>query len=53
MPEIILFTVSIDSLQEQGTELNPEIENVLPELRKRIETELQFSVSDLYQYALD
>ena len=36
MPEIILYIVSIDSIQEQGTELNPEIIEKLPELRKQI-----------------
>ena len=38
MPEIILYIVSIDSIQEQGTELNPEIAAILPELRKQIMT---------------
>ncbi len=53
MPEIILYIVSINSIQEQGTELNPEIENVLPELRNRMVAQLQQSVSGLYHYALD
>ena len=43
MPEIILYIVSIDSIQEQGTELNPEIENVLPELRTVLPTITPFS----------
>jgi hydrogenase maturation protease len=38
MPEIILYIVSIDSIQEQGTELNPEIAAILPELRKQMMT---------------
>ncbi len=36
MPQITLFIVSIDSVQEQGTELNAEIEYVLPLLRAEI-----------------
>jgi hydrogenase maturation protease len=36
MPEISLFIVSINSIQEQGTALNPEIKEILPELRKQI-----------------
>jgi len=38
MPEIILYIVSIDSIQEQGTVLNPEISEILPQLRKQIMT---------------
>lgn len=36
MPEIHLFVVSIESLQQQGIELTQEIQNVLPELLNRI-----------------
>lgn len=36
MPEIILFVVSIDSVQQQGTTLTPAIERVMPELRDEI-----------------
>jgi hydrogenase maturation protease len=36
MPEIILYTISIDSIQEQGTDLNPGVKEKLPELRNLI-----------------
>jgi hydrogenase maturation protease len=39
MPTIYLFVVSIESLQQQGIELTPEIENIVPELIEKI-TEL-------------
>lgn len=32
MPEIILFVVSIDNVQQQGTALSPAIERVMPRL---------------------
>jgi Ni,Fe-hydrogenase maturation factor len=37
MPEIYLFIVFIDSVQEQGRQLNPEIANSLARLRKEIQ----------------
>jgi hydrogenase maturation protease len=52
MPEIVLYIVSIDSVQEQGTELNPAIENIMPDLRNRIEKLLQQSGAECYQPAL-
>lgn len=39
IPTIYLFVVSIESLQQQGIELTPEIENIVPELIEKI-TEL-------------
>jgi len=48
MPVIILFIVSIDSIQGQGTDLNPEIESIMPELKKRIEALLQESETDAH-----
>lgn len=36
MPEIYLFVVSIDSLQQQGIELTPTIKAVLPILKEKI-----------------
>ena len=36
MPEIDLFAVSIASIQQQGIELSPEIENVIPILIEQI-----------------
>jgi hydrogenase maturation protease len=36
MPTIYLFVVSIESLQQQGIELTPEIENIVPELIEKI-----------------
>lgn len=39
IPTIYLFVVSIESLQQQGIELTPEIENIVPELIQKI-TEL-------------
>lgn len=35
-PEVILFAVSIDSLQEVGTELSPEIAAVVEEVARRV-----------------
>jgi hydrogenase maturation protease len=35
-PEVILFAVSIASLQEVGTELSPEIAAVVPEVARRV-----------------
>jgi hydrogenase maturation protease len=43
IPTIYLFVVSIESLQQQGIELTPEIENVVPELIEKI-TELVHSL---------
>lgn len=36
IPTIYLFVVSIESLQQQGIELTPEIENIVPELIEKI-----------------
>ncbi len=36
MPDIHLFVVSIDQLQEMHTELSPPIKSVIPELKRRI-----------------
>ncbi len=38
MPEIDLFVVSIETIQQQGIELTPEIEKVVPEIIERIQT---------------
>ncbi len=36
LPKIYLFAVSIESLQQQQVTLTPEIEAVLPELKKKV-----------------
>jgi hydrogenase maturation protease len=36
MPDIHLFVVSIESLQQQGIELTPAIEKIMPELNRQI-----------------
>jgi hydrogenase maturation protease len=36
MPDVQLFVVSIESIQQQGVNLTPEIQNVIPELKSRI-----------------
>jgi hydrogenase maturation protease len=36
MPEIYLFVVSIKTIQQQGTELTPEIAAVIPTLKEKI-----------------
>jgi len=38
MPDIHLFVVSIESLQQQGIELTEEVEKVVPELIEKIKT---------------
>jgi hydrogenase maturation protease len=40
-PEVILFAVSIGSLQEVGTELSPEIAAVVPEVARRVVEEVK------------
>ena len=39
-PDIRLFVVSIESIQQQGIELTPEIESIMPGLLEIIRTEL-------------
>lgn len=41
MPQIDLFVVSIESIQQQGIELTPEIEAVVPKVIERIFTLLE------------
>lgn len=41
MPNIFLFVVSIESIQQQGITLTPPIERALPELLQQIKTLLQ------------
>lgn len=36
MPEIYLFVVSIESIQQQGIELTPAIEKTMPDLIKKV-----------------
>jgi hydrogenase maturation protease len=36
MPNLYLFTVSIASLQQQGVELTPEVQAVMPELTRQV-----------------
>lgn len=36
MPEIHLFVVSIESIQQQGIELTPEIQQIVPVLKKKV-----------------
>lgn len=36
MPDIHLFVVSIETIQQQGIELTPEVEAVMPELEERV-----------------
>ena len=36
MPNIQLFVVSIESIQQQGTQLTPEIENIVEELTQKV-----------------
>jgi hydrogenase maturation protease len=36
MPEIYLFVVSIESIQQQGIELTPEIEKIIPVLVEKV-----------------
>jgi len=36
MPNLYLFTVSIASLRQQGVELTPEVQAVMPELAKQV-----------------
>lgn len=45
MPEIDLFVVSIESIQQQGIELTPEVEKVVPEIIEKIKSQL----SKIYQ----
>jgi hydrogenase maturation protease len=45
MPEIDLFVVSIKSIQQQGIELTPEVEKVIPEIIEKIKIQL----SKIYQ----
>jgi hydrogenase maturation protease len=40
VPEVILFAVSIASMQEVGTELSPELAAVVPEVAKKVAEEL-------------
>jgi len=40
VPEVILFAVSISSLQEVGTELSPEIAAVVPEVARKVADEV-------------
>jgi hydrogenase maturation protease len=41
MPEIHLFVVSIESLQQQGIELTPEISGIVPKLLDEIDELVQ------------
>lgn len=36
MPDVHLFVVSIESIQQQGVELTPEIARIIPELRSKV-----------------
>jgi len=36
MPDVHLFVVSIETIQQQGIELTPEIEAVFPEVKSRV-----------------
>jgi hydrogenase maturation protease len=36
MPDVHLFAVSIESIQQQGIELTPEIKSILPELQEKV-----------------
>ena len=36
MPDVRLFVVSIATIQQQGIELTPEIEKVMPELKQKV-----------------
>lgn len=36
MPDVHLFVVSIETIQQQGIELTPEIESVFPEVKSRV-----------------
>ncbi|MBS1513019.1 MAG: hydrogenase maturation protease [Bacteroidetes bacterium] len=40
MPKVFLFVVSIESLQQQGTQLTPEIEAAMPELLYKIHQQI-------------
>ena len=44
IPEIDLFVVSIESIQQQGIELTPEIEAVVPAVIERIRELLQKNI---------
>ena len=44
IPEIDLFVVSIESIQQQGIELTPEIEAVVPAVMERINELLQKNI---------
>jgi Ni,Fe-hydrogenase maturation factor len=43
-PEVILFAVSIASLQEVGTELSAEIAAVVPEVARKVAEEVGIKV---------
>jgi len=50
MPDIHLFVVSIESLQQQGIELTEEVEKVIPDLIEKIKvliSELQIKKSEI------
>jgi len=40
VPEVVLFAVSIASLQKVGTELSPEVAAMVPEVARRVVDEL-------------
>lgn len=46
MPVIHLFVVSIETIQQQGTELTPAIEAVVPELIRRVEELAESVISE-------
>jgi hydrogenase maturation protease len=46
MPEIHLFVVSIESLQQQGIELTPGIERIIPDLKRQINQLLSTILAD-------
>jgi hydrogenase maturation protease len=46
MPDIHLFVVSIESLQQQGIELTPAIEKIIPDLRSQIKELLSTILAD-------
>jgi len=46
MPRIKLYVVSITSIQEQGIELSPEMDGILPRLRELILQDVEVEFSD-------
>lgn len=46
MPDIHLFVVSIESLQQQGIELTPAIEKIIPDLKRQIKELLLTIMAD-------